>query len=268
MDRLVTVLNRILSLMPGGHGEGSNASREDAIRGVMGKGILGKVWNAGLDIWGGALTGGKSPPMPKTGVGWGVFGAVTAVSNALNAGAAGSDPIMAYLISHGVSPAHALGIRAGIAGEGGAVDAVNPNSGAFGIGQWLGPRKAELFRRYGDSPNFNQQMEFLLWELRGGDKISNGSVLRAMDTKSAMWQYFYSFMRPQGKNNEHWKDLMGDWARGLGFLSKNAALERQINNYYVTINADHVNGKQLAKDFTGELKKRNVAAQADRGVAP
>jgi hypothetical protein len=34
---------------------------------------------------------------------------------------------------------------------------VNPSSGAFGIGQWLGPRLQALKAKYGDSPTADQQ---------------------------------------------------------------------------------------------------------------
>jgi hypothetical protein len=51
-----------------------------------------------------------------------------------------------------------------------------------GLGQWLGSRKDELFRRYGPNPTRAQQIEFLAYELKGGDP-GGKSVLSATRTR-------------------------------------------------------------------------------------
>jgi len=74
--------------------------------------------------------------------------------------------------------------------------AVNSSSGAAGIAQWLGPRKAEFERQYGkrvQDSSFDEQVNYMLWELNNTEKRS-GSLLRRADTpeKAAQihaWEY-------------------------------------------------------------------------------
>ena len=78
--------------------------------------------------------------------------------------------IVRLLERGGLTAEQARGVAAGIHAESGSKPhALNPTSGAMGLGQWLGPRKAELIRRYGTNPSLEQQVEFLLHELKGGD---------------------------------------------------------------------------------------------------
>lgn len=104
--------------------------------------------------------------------------------------------IVDYFVSQGFSPAVAKGIAGGIMSESsGDHKAVNKTSGAFGLGQWLGPRKAELFKRYGSNPTRQQQLEFLAWELKGGD--GGGASVRSQKSASgAAEAYIRKFMRP------------------------------------------------------------------------
>lgn len=44
-------------------------------------------------------------------------------------------------------------------------NAKNPSSGAYGYAQWLGSRKDELFKRYGNNPTSREQLEFIWNEL-------------------------------------------------------------------------------------------------------
>lgn len=127
------------------------------------------------------------------------------------------DHVRAFLAAHGLSSAQAAGVTAGAAAES-RLDskAVNPTSGAFGIGQWLGSRKAELFRRYGRNPSLDQQLEFMLWELRGGDR-GGAAVLAQRSATGAMQSYIQQFMRPG-------KGTAGDLLRGQQYLASNAPL--------------------------------------------
>src|SRR5258708_9134223 len=89
--------------------------------------------------------------------------------------------------------------------------AVNPTSGAFGIGQWLGPRKADLFRRYGRNPTLDQQLEFMLWELTNSEAGAGVSIKGAASPQAALRAYIGQFMRPG-------RGAAGDMRRGLAFL--------------------------------------------------
>lgn len=64
-------------------------------------------------------------------------------------------------------------------------NAVNPTSGALGVAQWLGPRKAALTGRYGQRPDLMQQAEFMGQELEtGADAGGTLEALRAARTGS------------------------------------------------------------------------------------
>jgi hypothetical protein len=160
-------------------------------------------------------------------------GSAPARSAAPAAGAGGpsggrsvTDQIRAFFQANGVSAEVSKGISAGVWAEalssGKGVNVVNPTSGAYGIGQWLGARKAELFRRYGPNPSLSQQLEFMLWELRGGDK-GGRSVLRQTDAHGALEAYVNDFMRP-AKGAE----TIGDLRRGGQFLAANDATQTNL----------------------------------------
>lgn len=126
-----------------------------------------------------------------------------------------AEQISQFFQKNGLSSQVAAGITAGIGAETRfKTNAFNPaggGQGAFGIGQWRGPRLAELFRRYGHNPSLNQQLEYLLWELRGGDK-GGRSVLAQNSALGAMQAYITQVMRPGN-------GTAGDLARGAAYLN-------------------------------------------------
>lgn len=121
--------------------------------------------------------------------------------------------VAAYFQSHGFTREHAQGIAAGMFAESRFnAGAVNPTSGAFGIGQWLGARKAELFRRYGPNPSLGQQLEFMLWEMTNTEKRAGGAIRGQTSARGALEAYVRDFMRPG-------PGTAGDLARGAQYLS-------------------------------------------------
>lgn len=160
----------------------------------------------------------------------------------------------AYLLKHGYSDDQARGIAAGIYGEGGTATATNPTSGAYGIGQWLGSRKAALFAKYGPHPTLPQQLEFLDSELRGGDK--GGASVRAQKTDTGTLNaYIQNFMRPG-------PGVAGDLQRGGKYLSSTPR-NTTVTVGQVVINTKATDAKGIAKDFTKAL-----AVQANSGLTP
>lgn len=92
------------------------------------------------------------------------------------------------LKNDGYSDAQAAGIIGSLMQESNLdPGAVNPKSGATGIAQWLGPRKKQFADRYktdlGKS-SLEQQVDFMLWELRNTEKRS-GDLLRGATTPEA-----------------------------------------------------------------------------------
>jgi hypothetical protein len=126
-----------------------------------------------------------------------------------------ANDVVTFFKAKGYSDMHARGIAAGVAAEAASNhSARNPTSGAFGLGQWLGPRKAALFRRYGSNPTRQQQLEFLHWELQGGDH-GGKAVLRQGDEAGVLSAYINDFMRP-AKGAE----TTGDLQRGMAALGR------------------------------------------------
>ena len=126
-----------------------------------------------------------------------------------------ANDVVSFFQGKGYSEAQARGIAAGIAAEAASNHgALNPTSGAFGLGQWLGSRKAELFRRYGRNPTRQQQLEFLHWELQGGDH-GGAAVLRQADEAAVLDAYIRKFMRPAAGG-----ETTGDLSRGMAALGR------------------------------------------------
>jgi predicted kinase len=128
--------------------------------------------------------------------------------------------IVDFFRGKGLEEGQAYGIAAGISAEarGGDHTAVNPSSGAFGLGQWLGSRKAEILRRYGPNPSRQDQLEFLWHELTGGD-VGGKSVLAEKDPGRVLDAYIRKFMRPKAG-----AETTGDLERGMSALGHRGEL--------------------------------------------
>lgn len=118
-----------------------------------------------------------------------------------------------YLQAQGLTPDQASGVAAGIQAESGSnPNAVNPTSGAFGIGQWLGARQQALFARYGSNPSLQDQLDFLVSELNGGD-VGGKAVLAQSSPLDTLTAYITKFMRPAPG-----AQTTGDLSRGAAYL--------------------------------------------------
>lgn len=125
----------------------------------------------------------------------------------------GGNIVESFLRDNGLTSDQASGVAAGIFAESGLdPNAVNPTSGAYGIGQWLGSRQAALFDQYGPNPSLADQLQFLVWELNGGDH-GGAAVLAQQTPAGALDAYIRKFMRPAPG-----KETAGDLARGAGYL--------------------------------------------------
>ena len=124
------------------------------------------------------------------------------------------DPdVVDYLSSNGIPKTVALGVAAGVNAESrNNPAAINKKSGAFGLEQLLGPRKEHFVSKYGESTSKQDQLENLLWELKGGDR-GGASVLSSDSPEEALRNYVTKFMRPKAG-----AETTGDIQRGLGAL--------------------------------------------------
>lgn len=69
----------------------------------------------------------------------------------------------------------------------------NKTSGAFGLAQWLGPRKQKLMQKYGPNPTVQQQLEFIWEELNTSESKAFQKLLNTntiADATRAFAQHF------------------------------------------------------------------------------
>jgi hypothetical protein len=125
------------------------------------------------------------------------------------------DPaIVRFFEKKGYSREQAKGIAAGVfaetANDHQAFNSTGGGQGAFGLGQWRGPRLRALRQRFGENPTKTQQLEFLHSELQGGDP--GGALVTAKKNARATFEsYINDFMRPGG-------GARGDLRRGYQAL--------------------------------------------------
>ena len=184
----------------------------------------------------------------------------------------GSSYIEGGLTRAGFTAEQARGISAGITAEGGSLGMAA--NGAYGIGQWRGERQKKLFAFAGNrAPNLAQQMAFLISELKGGD-AGGASVRKGGSADDTMVRYLRDFMRPQGRHNEHYMDLVRDVGRGRGTLarSRRAAARGGGGGSSSTVHVGAINihtpttdpaeHGRIARDA---IRRRLIAAQSNRG---
>ena len=111
-----------------------------------------------------------------------------------------------YYISKGLSPQAAAGIVGMLMSESSlSPDSVNTSSGAYGLAQWLGPRKRELFRRYGPKPTFDNQLDYTWYEMNNTHKNALKYLNAAQtpeDAAKAAFGYYAFMTGPEGAIKE------------------------------------------------------------------
>jgi hypothetical protein len=129
---------------------------------------------------------------------------------------------VAWLLSHGEDPIHAYGEALAAFSES-KLDPkarrIDTTGEAYGIGQWRGPRLARLRAIFGKRPSLDQQLQFLLLELRGGGDVGGAAVESQSTLSGVIKSYIHDFMRPSGA------DELGDLSRSglLGLAASPAA---------------------------------------------
>lgn len=103
-----------------------------------------------------------------------------------------------FLRGKGLTPAQAAGVVGGLQGESGqslSTTAVNPSSGAYGIGQWLGGRKSALMSRKNPS-SLSTQLNHLWDELQGPERGAYSQLKKAKSIDQAVDAWVRGFERP------------------------------------------------------------------------
>lgn len=108
--------------------------------------------------------------------------------------------VLAFFKKKGLSEVQARGILGNLMQESrGDHSIVNKHSGAYGLAQWLGPRKQTLMAKYGNNPTLEQQLEFIWEELNTTEKRAKQKLLEATNVADATRSFAQYYERP-GKN--------------------------------------------------------------------
>jgi hypothetical protein len=194
----------------------------------------------------------------------------------------------------GWSPAQAAGIAGSLLQEsGGNAQAVNKSSGAEGLGQWLGQRKAD-FEQYAGHPlsqsTLDEQIAFMNYELRQGKEQRAGRMLaQAQTPEEAARIHAQYYERPgAAEANIQRRELLADnIAKGQATVQEaNTSTTNTTNSNVIanqntvrgdtnitvgptTVQTTATDGKSLARDYTQHLNTqlRNAQDQNDDGVA-
>jgi hypothetical protein len=191
---------------------------------------------------------------------------------------AGASGAQSFFQANGYTANQARGIVAAISAENNGFDpnATNPQSGAFGLGQWLGPRKKALFAKYGPHPTYSQQLEFFLSELRGGDRGAHAAAIRVIGTDSsgaAARAVIDGFFRPgAGAGGDYRRAaaylggrIVGPAARGsTGTAAGGGNQTTSIGQIVVYSAATDADG--IARDMRGALRRNGLVVQANSGL--
>lgn len=116
----------------------------------------------------------------------------------------------------GLKPEQAVAIMANLDRESGLNPDITNSIGAYGIQQWLGPRKKELFKRYGEKPSLTQQLDFVLDEHQGKVKgMGWNFVNKGKNLGSDRFNY-YMYSRSDFENAPSVADAIIAWNQGFG----------------------------------------------------
>ncbi|PVX61233.1 phage tail tip lysozyme [Paraburkholderia unamae] len=109
--------------------------------------------------------------------------------------------LMARLKAAGYTDAQAAGIVGSLMQEAQGLNpaAVNPKSGAAGIGQWLGSRAAAFQQQFGHSlaqSTFGEQVDFMLQELKTSERDADMRIRNATTPEQAAYLHSQFYERP------------------------------------------------------------------------
>lgn len=123
--------------------------------------------------------------------------------------ASNKDRVYNALVSEGLSPAAACGVMANIEKESSFNPSAGSTSGAYGLCQWTGSRRSNLFsycsRNGYSSSSVEGQVKFLMYELRNSYSGVLNSLKNVANTAdgayNAGYRFCYDFERPANKSS-------------------------------------------------------------------
>ena len=165
-----------------------------------------------------------------------------------------------YFISQGLAPHQAAGLVGTLMSESSLVpDTVNASSGAYGLAQWLGSRKDELFKKYGKNPTFEQQLDFIKHELSTTHKNGWKHLLAAQtaqEAADAAFGYYEFMVGPEGA------------VREMNRYGQNGAASRAQKIKYANGVYDAFFGKNSYKgpNYFGDMKQPQLTGKIVKGA--
>ena len=199
------------------------------------------------------------------------------------------------LIDMGWSPQQAAGITGSLQQESGLNPAaVNPKSGAYGIGQWLSKDRIANFKSVMGKElvgsTLDEQLAFQQWELNNTEKRSGDMLKAAKTAADAAAIHSLQFERP-GDNEAHVENRQANANAILSALQTNnaasaATLPTQAGSAVksanvtnapsqtietnfsgpITINTQATDAAGIAGAFKNEVNKIAIVPQANRGI--
>lgn len=180
-----------------------------------------------------------------------------------------------YLVGErNLSPKSAIAIMANLENESGMDPSISNSIGAFGLQQWLGPRKKALIKRYGYNPNLRQQLEFLVDEYEGrNEKTGWNFETKGKNLGTDRFNY-YMYSKADFDNAPTIEDATIAWNQGFGRpathelnnekrIKSAQRLARRYNMPYLKgsygqlgVNMDNVNKQDVdnfKKDIIGSI---------------
>lgn len=181
----------------------------------------------------------------------------------LGIGTDGTDPRIAavqYFVDRGMTPYGAIGLVGNLYRESNlSPDSVNSSSGAYGIAQWLGSRKRNLFAKYGNKPTLEQQLDFVWHELNSTHKTGRDRLNSAPTIEDAAKAGFggYEFSVP-------WPDAIKEMDKhgqnGQRSMDEGIRYANEIYQLY----APRMQGKPTPEEAKFGIRPTN----ASRGITP
>lgn len=115
-----------------------------------------------------------------------------------------------------LKPEQAVAIMSNLQGESNMDPSIENSIGAYGVQQWLGPRKKELFKKYGSKPTLLQQLEFLVDEHEGKIKGAGWNYINKGKNMGTDRFNYYMYSRSDFDNAPSVADAIIAWNQGFG----------------------------------------------------
>ena len=186
------------------------------------------------------------------------------------------DQVLDYFTTKGLSKTDAAAIAGNVARESNYdPTAVNPATGASGLFQWTGPRKAAFVKKYQTTPDqasVQQQLDFAWSELTTTERASLLALKASPDLASATTSFAGGFERPYAGMPAH--AVAMDQTMRIRYAADAANASNNTQNVSIgeiIVNTTATTAKGIARDFKSELKaalktQQRIVHQGNTGL--